>query len=362
MNLTPPRETQAAENETSPILMAYIMETLTVLCTIQVSSRFISHDPFLAHTPVHKVSHHRLWGALRSKPVAYARPAYSSVLSGFQAEVCLACCSWKLCIVCGQGRPPYVPTRPCIPQPKYLLVPSHIDVMQALAQVWELCNESSIPYTISVQAILAGDDYDEEHGYNDRGEHSPMYNVDMDPEDRTAVFDLALEDDSDDGGGLLDWSILAGVLFPWQHAMIAAARRVALPAYSHATEALTSPECSQGIRGPACPALASSPCACIQTMVYRGHAAALAASVPCISSAALSLSHGLTGDRLMRCREAEAQVLRVRLVLAALLQLHAPSMVAVTQPATEAGPAGLLDCQHGAPAVCRPHCCHLDNV
>ena len=35
-----------------------------------------------------------------------------------------------------------------------------------------------------------------------------MYDVDM--EDRTAVFDLALEDDSDDGGGLLDWSILAG--------------------------------------------------------------------------------------------------------------------------------------------------------
>lgn len=92
------------------------------------------------------------------------------------------------------------------------------------------------------------------------------------------------------------------------------------------------------------------------------HAAALAASVPCISSAALSPSHKFTGDRLMRCREAEAQVLRVRLVLAALLQLHAPSMVAVTQPATEAGPAGLLDCRHGAPALCCLHCCHLGTV
>lgn len=338
------------------------METLTVLCTIQVSSRVISHDPFLAHSPVHKVSHHRLWGALRSKPVAYARPAYSSVLSGFQAEVCLACCSWKLCIVCGQGRPPYVPTRPCIPQPKYLLMPSHIDVVQGLAQVWELCNESSIPYTVSAQAILAGDDYDEEHGHYDPGEHSPMYNVDMDPEDRTAVFDLALEDDSDDGGGLLDWSILAGVLFPWQHAMIAAAQRVVLPAYSHATEALTSPRVLTGHPRSCLPG------ACIESLCrhpddgIQGHAAAMAATVLCISSAALSLSHGLTGDRLMRCREAEAQVLRVRLVLAALLQLHAPSMVAVTQPATEAGPAGLLDCRHGAPAVCRPHCCHLDNV
>ena len=39
-----------------------------------------------------------------------------------------------------------------------------------------------------------------------------MYNVDMDPGDRTAVFDLALDDDSDDGGGLLDWNILAGAL------------------------------------------------------------------------------------------------------------------------------------------------------
>ena len=61
MNLTTPRETQAAESETSPSLMACIMGTLTVLCTIQVSSRLISHDPVLEHTPVHKSEalHHK---------------------------------------------------------------------------------------------------------------------------------------------------------------------------------------------------------------------------------------------------------------------------------------------------------------
>ena len=53
----------------------------------------------------------------------------------------------------------------------------------------------------------ADDSYDDDGPY-DPAEHSPMYDVDM--EDRTAVFDLAMEDDSDDGGGLLDWSILAG--------------------------------------------------------------------------------------------------------------------------------------------------------
>lgn len=195
--------------------MACIMGTPTVLCTIQVSSRLISHDPFLAHSPVHKVSHHRLWGALCSKPVAYARPSYSSVLSDFQAELCLACCSWRLYTVCRQGRRPHAPTCPCIPQPKpYLPVPGLIDVTQGLAQGWQLCSGCPSPYAVSAQAISAGDEYDEEHGHYDAAEHSPMYNVDMDPEDRTAVFDLALEDDSDDGGGLLDWSILAGDLLP----------------------------------------------------------------------------------------------------------------------------------------------------
>ena len=37
-----------------------------------------------------------------------------------------------------------------------------------------------------------------------------MYEISLDPEDRTAVFDLALKDDSDDGG-LLDWEAYAGV-------------------------------------------------------------------------------------------------------------------------------------------------------
>lgn len=41
-------------------------------------------------------------------------------------------------------------------------------------------------------------------------DHAVLYDVDMDPEDRTAVFDLALSQDSDDGG-LLDWDALAGV-------------------------------------------------------------------------------------------------------------------------------------------------------
>ena len=51
-----------------------------------------------------------------------------------------------------------------------------------------------------------------------------MYDVDM--EDRTAVFDLALEDDSDDGGGLLDWSILAGrQCCTWKHIMRRPAQR-----------------------------------------------------------------------------------------------------------------------------------------
>ena len=56
--------------------------------------------------------------------------------------------------------------------------------------------------------MAADDAYDD--GAYDLAEHSPMYNVDMDPGDRTAVFDLALDDDSDDGGGLLDWNLLAG--------------------------------------------------------------------------------------------------------------------------------------------------------
>lgn len=61
------------------------------------------------------------------------------------------------------------------------------------------------------QACASADEAcDDDEGPYDPAEHSPMYNVDMDPEDRTAVFDLAMEDDSDDGGGLLDWSILAG--------------------------------------------------------------------------------------------------------------------------------------------------------
>jgi hypothetical protein len=40
-------------------------------------------------------------------------------------------------------------------------------------------------------------------------DHAALYDVSMDPEDRTAVFDLALSQDSDDGG-LLDWDALAG--------------------------------------------------------------------------------------------------------------------------------------------------------
>ena len=55
---------------------------------------------------------------------------------------------------------------------------------------------------------LCADEAYADDGPYDPAEHSPMYDVDM--EDRTAVFDLAMEDDSDDGGGLLDWSILAG--------------------------------------------------------------------------------------------------------------------------------------------------------
>ena len=63
--------------------------------------------------------------------------------------------------------------------------------------------------------LAADDAYDD--GAYDPAEHSPTYNVDMDPGDRTAVFDLALDDDSDDGGGLLDWNILAGILTPNAH-------------------------------------------------------------------------------------------------------------------------------------------------
>jgi hypothetical protein len=96
----------------------------------------------------------------------------------------------------------------------WLLVPGHFDVMQFWAQGWHFCKGSPIPCKASAPAIPAGDEYDEEHGHYTPAEHLPMYNVDMDPEDRTAVFDLALEDDSDDGGGLLDWSILAGALLP----------------------------------------------------------------------------------------------------------------------------------------------------
>ncbi|CAL8467456.1 g6994 [Coccomyxa elongata] len=40
-------------------------------------------------------------------------------------------------------------------------------------------------------------------------DHEALYDVSMDPEDRTAVFDLAMSQDSDDGG-LLDWDALAG--------------------------------------------------------------------------------------------------------------------------------------------------------
>ncbi len=58
-----------------------------------------------------------------------------------------------------------------------------------------------------MRLLTADESYDDDGPY-DPAEHSPMYDVDM--EDRTAVFDLAMEDDSDDGGGLLDWSILAG--------------------------------------------------------------------------------------------------------------------------------------------------------
>lgn len=41
-------------------------------------------------------------------------------------------------------------------------------------------------------------------------DHEALYDVSMDPEDRTAVFDLAMSQDSDDGG-LLDWDALAGL-------------------------------------------------------------------------------------------------------------------------------------------------------
>ena len=46
-------------------------------------------------------------------------------------------------------------------------------------------------------------------GY-DSLDQEAVYEISLDPEDRTAVFDLALKDDSDDGG-LLDWEAYAGV-------------------------------------------------------------------------------------------------------------------------------------------------------
>ena len=42
-----------------------------------------------------------------------------------------------------------------------------------------------------------------------RDDHEASYDISLDPEDRTAVFDLALKDDSSDGG-LLDWETFAG--------------------------------------------------------------------------------------------------------------------------------------------------------
>ncbi|KAK9909779.1 hypothetical protein WJX75_007370 [Coccomyxa subellipsoidea] len=59
-------------------------------------------------------------------------------------------------------------------------------------------------YTIVVQK----DDDVEGDGYA-CPDHEALYDVSMDPEDRTAVFDLAMSQDSDDGG-LLDWDALAG--------------------------------------------------------------------------------------------------------------------------------------------------------
>ncbi|CAL5219480.1 g1317 [Coccomyxa viridis] len=65
-----------------------------------------------------------------------------------------------------------------------------------------------LPMRKRLMRLLTADESYDDDGPYDPAEHSPMYDVDM--EDRTAVFDLAMEDDSDDGGGLLDWSILAG--------------------------------------------------------------------------------------------------------------------------------------------------------
>ena len=49
---------------------------------------------------------------------------------------------------------------------------------------------------------------DDAEGYA-RDDHEASYDISLDPEDRTAVFDLALKDDSSDGG-LLDWETFAG--------------------------------------------------------------------------------------------------------------------------------------------------------
>ncbi len=58
-----------------------------------------------------------------------------------------------------------------------------------------------------VCCVYADDDLDGD-GYA-CPDHDALYDVSMDPEDRTAVFDLAMSQDSDDGG-LLDWDALAG--------------------------------------------------------------------------------------------------------------------------------------------------------
>lgn len=49
-------------------------------------------------------------------------------------------------------------------------------------------------------------------------DHDALYDVNMDPEDRTAVFDLAMDQDSDDGG-LLDWDALAGEAPNWSQVL-----------------------------------------------------------------------------------------------------------------------------------------------
>ena len=63
---------------------------------------------------------------------------------------------------------------------------------------------------------------------------------------------------------------------------------------------------------------------------------------------------------MVHCREAEAEILRLRLFLAALLQLRAPRLVAVPQQAAEAGSAGLLCRMLCACAVCH-HRCHYTH-